>query len=70
MSNLIIEINADNDVFDGDQIGKELGRILTTLVPRLNLDRATFGATTEFRLRDLNGNTVGTATINIDEEEE
>ena len=61
-----VTIDLSNDIFQGEQGRHELARILTELAERVTLHPFTFG--TDWRtdypcLRDVNGNTVGEATI-------
>ena len=71
MSTFTLEITMDNTAFDGDELGIELSRILRAVSNRYYvLDReGIVESNPETVLKDINGNTVGSAWIEIDEEE-
>lgn len=64
---LVITITADNDAFEGDELGPETARILHDLAIRVSrLDRNTLWRTTPLTIRDVNGNTAGQLAIEDD----
>ena len=72
MSQLRLEINLDNATFEGDELGIELSRILRAVSNRYyDMSRQEIADdATEYKLKDINGNTVGSVWINIEDDDE
>lgn len=59
----IIEIETDNDAFQGENLGIELSRILNTLEKKLIHYDSAYLIANNIYLNDINGNRVGKAYI-------
>lgn len=60
---LTVEINCDNAAFEGEEIGPELSRILRGLADGIESSAVNPIHGLDVRVRDVNGNVVGTARM-------
>ncbi len=67
MNTFDLKIHLDNDAFVGEWLGEEVATILQGLVDQFK-DAARRDLDRSFDLRDSNGNTVGSAHFNLDDD--